>query len=82
MAKAVRNVVIRGISGNIGELVFRQMPDGSARISAKPDFGSHKFSKGRKPPEPVQGSGGVRAAGSTNSADLCPACGGDASESL
>ena len=48
MAKAVRNVVIRGISGNIGELVFRQMPDGSTRISAKPDFSSRKFSKGQK----------------------------------
>lgn len=48
MAKAVRNVVIRGISGNVGELVFRQMPDGSTRISAKPDFSRRKFSKSQK----------------------------------
>ena len=48
MAKAIRNAVLEGIKGNMGELVFRQMPDGSTRISGKPDFSGRKFSQGQK----------------------------------
>ena len=48
MAKVVRNQVIQGISGGVGNLVFRQMPDGSTYVSAKPDFSHRKFSEGQK----------------------------------
>ena len=48
MAKAIRNAVLQGIKGNMGELVFRQMPDGSTRISGKPDFSGREFSEGQK----------------------------------
>jgi hypothetical protein len=48
MAKVIRNPVVRGISGGIGNLVFRQMPDGSTYVSGKPDFSRRKFSKGQK----------------------------------
>jgi len=48
MAKVARNVIVRGISGSIGNLVFRQMKDGSTWVSATPDFSSRKFSKGQK----------------------------------
>ena len=48
MAKVRKNPIVRGISGGIGNLVFRQMPDGSTYVSAKPDFSHRKFSKGQK----------------------------------
>ena len=48
MAKVVRNPVVQGISGAVGNLVFRQMPDGSTYVSAKPDFSHRKFSEGQK----------------------------------
>ncbi len=48
MAKVSRNPVIQGISGGVGNLVFRQMPDGSTYVSAKPDFSRRKFSEGQK----------------------------------
>lgn len=48
MAKVTRNPVVRGIQGSIGNLVFREMPDGKTWVSAKPDFSSRKFSKGQK----------------------------------
>lgn len=48
MAKVVKNPMIRGISGGIGGLVFRQMPDGSTYVSGKPNFSHRKFSKGQK----------------------------------
>lgn len=48
MAKVRNNVAVRGISGSIGGMVFRQMPDGSTTISQKPDFSKRKFSKGQK----------------------------------
>ena len=48
MAKVVRNPVVQGISGGVGKLVFRQMPDGSTYVSAKPDFSRRKFSEGQK----------------------------------
>ncbi len=48
MAKAVKNAIIRGISGSIGDLVFRQMPDGSTYISSKQDFSKRVFSKSQK----------------------------------
>lgn len=48
MAKVQRNVVIQGISGAIGALVFRHMPDGSTYVSGKPDFSRRKFSQEQK----------------------------------
>ena len=48
MAKVIRNPVMQGISGAVGNLVFRQMPDGSTYVSAKPDFSRRKFSEGQK----------------------------------
>ncbi len=48
MAKAIRNAILQGIKGNMGELVFRQMSDGSTRISSKPDFSRREFSQGQK----------------------------------
>ena len=48
MAKVHRNPVVRGMSGGIGNLVFRQMPDGSTYVSGKPDFSRRKFSKDQK----------------------------------
>ncbi|RPI93246.1 MAG: hypothetical protein EHM40_10515 [Chloroflexi bacterium] len=48
MAKVRNNPVVQGISGGIGNLVFRQMPDGSTYISGKQDFSKRKFSQGQK----------------------------------
>jgi len=48
MAKVRNNPVVRGISGSIGSLVFRQMPDGSTYISGKHDFSKRKFSNKQK----------------------------------
>ncbi len=48
MAKAGKNVVVRGLSGSIRNLVFRQMPDGSTYISSKQDFSRRTFSAGQK----------------------------------
>src|SRR3972149_2786558 len=47
MAKVRSNLLVRGISGSIGNMVIRQMPDGSTWISAAPDFSSRKFSDGQ-----------------------------------
>jgi len=48
MAKATRNAVLEGITGNMGKLVFRQMPDGSTRICSRPDFSGREFSERQK----------------------------------
>jgi hypothetical protein len=48
MAKVRSNPAIRGISGKIGDLVFRQMPDGETYVSRTPNFDNRKFSKGQK----------------------------------
>ena len=48
MAKVHKNVIVQGMSGSVGDLVFRQMPDGSTRVSMKPDFSHRKFSQGQK----------------------------------
>lgn len=48
MAKVRNNVLLEGLSGSIGNLVFRQMPDGSTRVSAKPDFSQRVFSQAQK----------------------------------
>jgi len=48
MAKVAINQIVQGISGSIGGLVFRQMPNGSTYVSAKHDFSKRKFSQGQK----------------------------------
>ena len=48
MAKVTNNVLARGLSGAVGNAVFRSMPDGSTWVSALPDFSRRKFSKGQK----------------------------------
>jgi hypothetical protein len=48
MAKVERNIMVRGWSGSVGGLVFRQMRDGSTWVSGTPDFSHRKFSKGQK----------------------------------
>lgn len=48
MAKIGKNANMLGLSGGIGNLVFRQMPDGSTRVSQKPDFSRRKFSQEQK----------------------------------
>jgi len=48
MAKVAKNVMVWGMSGSIGNLVFRQMKDGSTWVSATPNFSHRKFSKGQK----------------------------------
>ncbi|HLF74377.1 MAG TPA: hypothetical protein VI524_08530 [Anaerolineales bacterium] len=48
MAKAENNIVLRGVRGKLGDLVVRQMRDGSIRLSARPDFSSRVFSQGQK----------------------------------
>lgn len=47
MAKVRKNVAMRGLSGAIGGVVFRSMPDGSTYVSAKPDFSRRRFSEGQ-----------------------------------
>ena len=48
MAKVKSNVVVRGISGMLGGLVFQHMPDGTTYVRKPPDFSHRKFSKGQK----------------------------------
>jgi hypothetical protein len=48
MAKVKMNELMRALSGQIGGLVFRQMPDGSVLVSAAPNFRRRKFSPRQK----------------------------------
>ena len=48
MAKVKMNELMKALSGKIGELVFRQMPDGSVLASTAPNFSRRKFSTGQK----------------------------------
>lgn len=48
MAKVRKNVYVRGLSGGIGDMVLRQMPNGETYISSKPDFSRRKFSRDQK----------------------------------
>ena len=44
MAKAKMNELIKALSGQIGGLVIRPMPDGSVSVSMAPNFSRRKFS--------------------------------------
>lgn len=48
MAKVRNNPVVQGISGSIGDMVFRQLLGGETWVSGKPDFSRRKFSQGQK----------------------------------
>jgi hypothetical protein len=48
MAKVTKKGVVQGLSGSIGDMVFRQIPDGSTRVSRKPDFSKRVFSQEQK----------------------------------
>jgi hypothetical protein len=55
-----KNILLEGLSGSIGDLVFRQMPDGSTRVSQKPDFSERVSQPGaNRPPGPHQAGFGV-----------------------
>jgi hypothetical protein len=45
MAKIIRNPLVDGISGKMGNIVFRQRRDGTTVISAAPIPGKRKFSE-------------------------------------
>jgi hypothetical protein len=47
MAKVKRGGMLFGISGSLGNFVFSQMPDGSTRISVKPEY-HRKGTQGQK----------------------------------
>ena len=47
MAKVDTDALIKALSGSLGGLVFRPMPDGSAIVSFRPDFNRRKFSTGQ-----------------------------------
>ncbi len=48
MAKVKRNVILQGLRGSIGGLVFREMPGGETWVSGTPNFDKRKFSQGQK----------------------------------
>ena len=48
MAKVRDNIVVRGLSGSIGDVVLQHMPDGKTYVRSRPDFSRRKFSKGQK----------------------------------
>ena len=45
MPKIVFNGLVKGLSGRVGDLIFRQMPDGSTRVSHAPRKSKTKFSE-------------------------------------
>lgn len=48
MAKATDNMVLRGVRGKLGDIIVRQMRDGSIRLSAKPDYSNRTWSQKQK----------------------------------
>lgn len=48
MAKTKKNSLLHGLSGSLGDLVFRQMPDGSTRVSVKADYSERMFNQEQK----------------------------------
>jgi hypothetical protein len=48
MAKVRDNLVVEGIRGKLGSLIFRLMPNGETWISKKHNFSNRKFSRAQK----------------------------------
>ena len=47
MAKVKHNKFTEGLSGKFGNIVFRQMQDGTTVVAAAPDFSNRVFSEGQ-----------------------------------
>jgi hypothetical protein len=45
MAKVKKNFFLQGLSGSVGDMTFRQMPDGSTRVSVKSNHKARKFNQ-------------------------------------
>jgi hypothetical protein len=48
MAKIQKNSILQGIRGSLGDIVIRQMRDGSIRVSVKPAGKQHTFNQEQK----------------------------------
>ena len=49
MAKVIDNILVRGLSGKLGDqVVIRRLRDGRTIVCNKPDFSQRKLSKGQK----------------------------------
>ena len=49
MAKVIDNILVRGLSGKLGnQVVIRRLRDGRTIVCNKPDFSNRKLSKGQK----------------------------------
>ena len=49
MAKVIDNILVRGLSGKLGDqVVFRRLRDGRTIVCNKPDFSNRKLSKKQK----------------------------------
>ena len=49
MARVVDNILVRGLSGKLGnQVVIRRLRDGRTIVCTKPDFSHRKLSKGQK----------------------------------
>jgi hypothetical protein len=49
MAKIRKNdLILSGLSGRLGNMVFSQMPDGSTRVSAAPSYRGRKRTPGER----------------------------------
>ena len=49
MAKVIDNILVRGLSGKLGDqVVFRRLKDGRTIVCNKPDFSNRKLSKSQK----------------------------------
>ena len=49
MAKVQSNIIVRGVSGKVGnQLVFRHMRDGRTILATVPDFSKRKLSRDQK----------------------------------
>src|SRR5215208_6891103 len=49
MAKVIDNILVRGLSGKLGDqIVIRRLRDGRTIVCNKPDFSHRKLSKGQK----------------------------------
>lgn len=45
MAKVKKNFLLQGLSGSVGNMVFRQMPDGSTQVSVKGNYNRRNFNQ-------------------------------------
>ena len=48
MAKVINNALWRGVSGKLGDIVIRQIPNETIYLSARPDFSNRQFNTAQK----------------------------------